>query len=974
MLRRLYAALLITLLMAASGTSAALADACSDYEAAETRAQSAERVSNAARKRMVAAEAALEKARADYEKAKADRSAYQDRRAKVFDVARKSEEGSDEWRGAKIKYEEMGWDHFRYEIPVEDTGKVLDAALDAEDATKAAAAKLKAEADKARAEANALKPACDAQKKKEADEKAAALKAAADAEAARKAAEAADVGFVTTDCAPCARLASLLNDLVGSIQTTEADLEKERAKLAKLDAKAKLLNAEAKRANDTWLADLQFLTKLEKAGGNVEGLREEYREKSRDAGWKTFHAENATFAADRQREVVDGMAKRLESLKANEKTTRKKLRDCEKQCKGEAKEPPKISTGQDPGTTTIPGGDPAPKPVATDCPPCAAEASLLADIRGTIASLTDQLQNAKADLAAKVAASDRAARDLKDAQNRFGDAIVTRDKFPAGSDGYKAQNALYREWLDKASDLLDPFDDAFLAANDAREKVSELEKQLADWQAREAPQEARLKACEQQCTAAPAGPAIAVGVPGVPVQPEGTTTDCPPCAALASLVADIRGSITTTESELAKARADLAARDAATETLRADMKAAQDAFSAALFERDALIKAGKDGSAKHAEFERELNRASDILSEIEDKDLEALDARDKVAALEAQLANWQAQLEPALAKLRECEKQCGGGDPPKVAIGTDPVPATGGADCDDCVKAKGDLAVTQVRIGEVQDKIAVLQAELAGLKAAEADLASRVKTCGDTCPETALVVPGDSATAVPGDASSVIETGGEACEAGATCRITYNGDGVAIDWMEYPVFLTTNIAVETEADSGMFCASTGRGSICAQTGDGTAPAVPSQRAIPVNLALGIDMPSTASRTTSFCVGSAAFGADSPAKSVLQAVQLGLLMMGIDVGTPDGLMGRNTRAGIAALAADRGDLDPQDINAVFAALFGTPLPEASVSGGENCADLEVTGGRSAAPAPKKKKTLFGLEFGKPPPPSANTGRD
>ena len=111
------------------------------------------------------------------------------------------------------------------------------------------------------------------------------------------------------------------------------------------------------------------------------------------------------------------------------------------------------------------------------------------------------------------------------------------------------------------------------------------------------------------------------------------------------------------------------------------------------------------------------------------------------------------------------------------------------------------------------------------------------------------------------------------------------------------------------------------------------------------------------------------------KSVLQAVQLGLLMMGIDVGTPDGLMGRNTRAGIEALAADRGDLDPKDINAVFAALFGTPLPAASASGGENCADLEVTGGRSAAPAPKKKKkTLFGLEIGKPPPPNVNTGRD
>ena len=370
-----------------------------------------------------------------------------------------------------------------------------------------------------------------------------------------------------------------------------------------------------------------------------------------------------------------------------------------------------------------------------------------------------------------------------------------------------------------------------------------------------------------------------------------------------------------------------------------------------------------------------MNRASDILSDIEDKELEALDARDKVAELEARLANWQAQLEPALAKLQECEKQCGGGEPPKVAIGTDPVPVTGGAECDDCAKLKGDLAVTQVRIGEVQDKIAALQAELATLKDAEADLAERVKVCGETCPETALLVPGGSSTAVPGDSSSVIETGGDACEAGATCLVTYHGGGVAIDWMENPVFLTSNIPVETEDDSGMFCASTGSGSICAQTGDGTAPATPVQRAVPIDLALGIDMPSSASKTTSFCVGAASLGADSPAKSVLQAVQLGLLMMGIDVGTPDGLMGRNTRAGIEALAADRGDLDPKDINAVFAALFGTPLPAASASGGENCADLEVTGGRSAAPAPKKKKkTLFGLEIGKPPPPNVNTGRD
>ena len=448
--------------------------------------------------------------------------------------------------------------------------------------------------------------------------------------------------FVTTDCPPCAALASMVNDAVGTLIGVERELEAAHANMAALndaesDRETALADVLAREAalNEEWLttADADRQAEIDEELHDVDAERNRLNDERDAAKTDKQQAQTELEAAQAR---VDELTQMVADLKAQ-------LAECEKQC-----EP-----GNDDSAIAIPGQD---RFVTTDCPPCEALASMVNDAVGTLIGAERELEAAKERAAALQAASTARAQALE--------AVLTRE------------SALNEEWLTTADAERKAEIDAELHDVDAERNRLTDEQGSAETEEAEAQSEleaaqarvdeltqmvadlkAQLAECEKQCAPGNDGPATAM-----PDDSPFVTTDCEPCAQIASLLNDVIGSIQTTEAELAEATGEFESTEAEIAGKEAEKTDAQDAFAEAMVEKANLEAAGKDASAQTQTIDENIRRAADLLTEIEDLQMDSLGMEERVEELQSRLAELKAQEQALRAQLEECEKQCAADD------------------------------------------------------------------------------------------------------------------------------------------------------------------------------------------------------------------------------------------------------------------------------------------------------------------------
>ncbi|MCB9993368.1 MAG: hypothetical protein H6873_06900 [Hyphomicrobiaceae bacterium] len=469
--------------------------------------------------------------------------------------------------------------------------------------------------------------------------------------------------FVSTVCEACQALASMVNDAVGTLIGAERDLKAAEDRLTEFEAAAtarqEALDAVLAREsalNEEWLATRDDARKAEidKDLTDVDAERNSLTDAK--AG-EAAQRQTLQSARDAAKAKVDELTKLIADLKAQ-------LAECEKQC-----QPP------DGGAIGIPGanGQPQSPFVSTDCEACQALASMVNDAVGTQIGAERDLKAAEDKLTEFEAAATARQEAL--------DAVLARE------------SALNEEWLTTRDDARKTEIDkdltnvdaernsltdakageaaqkqALEAARDiAKTKVGELTKLIADLKA-------QLAECEKRCDPGSGQSQTGLNVgngqqTAVPQGPAFVSTDCEPCQALASELNDVIGSLPASESALADARARLAVLQTELEGRRADLKAAQDAFTAAAVEKGRLQEAGADTSAQQDLLDANLKKAADLLTNVEDMELTELNLQDKVNAAETYFKALTAREAELRAKLADCEKQCNSTEETKVGLG-----------------------------------------------------------------------------------------------------------------------------------------------------------------------------------------------------------------------------------------------------------------------------------------------------------------
>jgi chromosome segregation ATPase len=533
-------------------------------------------------------------------------------------------------------------------------------------------------------------------------------------------------GFVTTDCPPCAQLASLINDMVGSLKTLRRNLAAVKARLAAIPAEQDALDAEARAALDAYGAKVLQIAEARKQGKDLTGLQQE----SADLSDAYTALQEKIFDLFREKDDLDqrvkDLARQIADLEAQLRQKREELKECEKQCQPPAGPPPMVDPGQPGGGVALPDPDGF---VSTDCPPCAHLASLINDIIGSLKTLKSDLAAAEAELAALPGQQDALEAESKAALDAYGAKVLEIATARRQGQDLTALNKESAELSEAYTDLQDKIADLFIKQDELKAKVEDLKQQIADLEAQLAQKREELKECEKQCQP-PAGPPPMAdpGQPGSGValpDPDGfVSTDCPPCAHLASLINDIIGSLRTLKRDLAAAQAELAALPGEQEALEAESRAALDAYGAKVLEIAAAREAGTDLSA----LQEESAGLSDAYNDLQEKLFEHFVKKDaladKVADLARQIADLEAQLAQKREELKECEKQCQppAGPPPMADPGqpgggvalTDPNGFVA-TDCPPCAQLASLINDIVGTLRTLTRDLAVAQAELAAL-------------------------------------------------------------------------------------------------------------------------------------------------------------------------------------------------------------------------------------------------------------------
>ena len=140
--------------------------------------------------------------------------------------------------------------------------------------------------------------------------------------------------FVRTDCAPCETLASLLNDVIGSVITTEKTLAEAQAALEAMRADIATAQAAKTAAQDAFAAALVEKTRLEAADQDGSGQQAIADEQIRRASELLSDLEDFEIAELDLAERVEDASTMLAQLRQQETRLRNDLAECEKQCGG----------------------------------------------------------------------------------------------------------------------------------------------------------------------------------------------------------------------------------------------------------------------------------------------------------------------------------------------------------------------------------------------------------------------------------------------------------------------------------------------------------------------------------------------------------------------------------------------------------------------------------------------------------------
>ena len=445
---------------------------------------------------------------------------------------------------------------------------------------------------------------------------------------------------VVTDCAPCQTLADQLNTLLGErytlasdIQSTVARLAHNRPLLEERRATLTELLAREQELNPIWSS---FEEGEDRAAATEElnriDLARRIAENDIAALSGLNEADEAALATMLLRHTE--LNQRISDLVAQ-------LAGCEKQCA----DPDTGGTG-----LVLPEDDGF---VSTDCPPCEALASMVNDAVGTLKGVERELATAQARLA--VLRNDAETRQSALDEVLARETVLNTETLSGVSEARAAEIDAELHGVDAERNALTDAQEtegadqelAETAVTAAQARVDELTQLVADLKA-------QLAECEKQCADPDTGGTGLV----LPEDDGFVSTDCPPCEALASMVNDAVGTLKGAERELATAQAafdtmtgDLAEKNAA-------KSAAQDMFSDAMIEKSRLEAAGADASAQSEIIDTNLNRAADLLTEIEGLEIELLDAGDRTEELQAQMTRLQQQLQAIRDQLAECEQQC----------------------------------------------------------------------------------------------------------------------------------------------------------------------------------------------------------------------------------------------------------------------------------------------------------------------------
>ncbi len=484
--------------------------------------------------------------------------------------------------------------------------------------------------------------------------------------------------FVSTDCEPCQQIASLINDAVGTLIGAERELKSAKAKLAQLKEEAqtradrlRAVLARESQLNEAWLTtqDEAKRAELDKELNEIDKQRNALTDAQAEEGAAIQAAKAAIAEAQKK---VDDLKALIAKLKAD-------LAECEKQCKP-AQNGGQIGLGQNGQGQNGQGGPPQSPFVSTDCEPCQQIASLINDAVGTLIGAERELKTAKAKLAQlKEEAQTRAdrLRAVLARESQLNEAWLTTQDEAKRAELDKELNEIDKQ----RNALTDAQAEEGAAIQAAKAAIAEAQKKVDDLKALIAKLKADLAECEKQCKPAQNGGQIGLGQNGQGQNGQGgapqspfVSTDCEPCQQIASELNDVIGSLPGTEQQVANDKAALDALRAEHAAKSQAKAAAQEAFAQAIYAKAALSEQGQDVSAQNAIIKRELDKASDLLSEIDDLDLDILDAEEALAASSARLKLLKAR-ETALRKqLADCELEACK-IAPKPALGLQGAPA-----------------------------------------------------------------------------------------------------------------------------------------------------------------------------------------------------------------------------------------------------------------------------------------------------------
>ena len=239
-----------------------------------------------------------------------------------------------------------------------------------------------------------------------------------------------------------------------------------------------------------------------------------------------------------------------------------------------------------------------------------------------------------------------------------------------------------------------------------------------------------------------------------------------------------------------------------------------------------------------------------------------------------------------------------------------------------------------------EESVADLTAMLARWRQQEATLRAQLEDCEKQCApaeeETATALPQPDPEPVALTPEMLLDKlQPDQCRAGRGCgfeiSLANQGEGP----LPGPVFLRETQRVDAGANGadvdGWHCSPAGRfGSLCV-TPDGIVPGAGRTLSIIVRL------PGRVAGGTENCV-ELVYAVDD--RSLVRMVQVGLAARGLNPGVADGIPGRRTRAAVAALSEQLGrEIDPEDMGAVYEALYGT-APVATGAAGQACTRMDV----------------------------------